>query len=230
MRLTTRSLFDSIQNVLDYFLEAELAVFINSVSMTANRVSFHLRDPAVPFLTSREHTVDQYLSWVESGAYSAILYDGSLLQLTYDIDGRQLVGHRLAYVPCPFDVDSRLLTEGEPIADVVELHRGNEVLLRTPIRFDYDPASAHANHPASHLTINGSDCRIACAAPLHVLRFLDFIFRQFYFDQWVAHGSFFEPAGWAHLEASEAMDIDRSNVHLAWDTHVTQSQMSLGRG
>jgi hypothetical protein len=53
-------------------------------------------------------TVADYRGWLKRRAYSAVLYDGAIVQLTYDVSGRQVVGHRLAYFPCPFDRDREL--------------------------------------------------------------------------------------------------------------------------
>src|SRR6476620_7479340 len=42
-------------------------------------------------------TFSDYLTWLDKGEYSAILADGSLLQLYYEIQAREVVRHRLAY-------------------------------------------------------------------------------------------------------------------------------------
>jgi len=78
-----------------------------------------------------------------NNAYSAILYVGSLLQITYKFEGRNLpAGHRLAYVPFPFDAD-RSLVRDIPVVDLVDLYvaEGAEsVALRSSVRFDCDAA------------------------------------------------------------------------------------------
>lgn len=226
MKISPNAVRDSVKNVLDFLIEAELALYANEVSISGSRVSFHLIDQDVLFLTTRKHpTVEQYLAWVSAGAYSAVLYDGSLLQVTYNIEGQEISGHRLAYVPCPFEIDIELLAAGEPLADLVELYRDGDALLRSPIRFDYDPVSAKPGHPAAHMTINGTECRIACAAPVHILRFADFVFRHFYAPFWHAHYPFFEAAAWRHLGPSTLTDEDRYSPHMAWDLTATESQV-----
>lgn len=227
---TTKEICNAVRNVLDYLVAAELALYANEVAETRNgsttRVSFHSHRPEQPFLASRGHpTVDQYFAWVSAGAYSAILYDGSLLQITYLLEGQRVTRHRLAYIPCPFDVDAELLASGEALIEVVELYRDEEALMRTPLRFDFDSAGARPGHPAAHLTINGSDCRIPCAAPTHVLRFIDFVFRHFYTDLWHAHRPFFDVAAWRHLGQPSLIDTDRFTQHLTWDIHATLGQV-----
>ncbi len=180
---TLRAIRDEVKNVLDYLTSAELALCANEVSISNARISFHLGDHRAGFLLDRrDPRVDHYLHWVKTGAYSAILLDGSLIQMTYDVIAGRVSGHRLAYVPCPYDLDAVLLEGGEPLADIVELYLNDHPALRSPIRFDYDLTSAKPGHPAAHLTLNTANCRIACIAPMHPLRFIDFVFRNFYPD------------------------------------------------
>jgi hypothetical protein len=228
--VTTRQLFDQVRNALDYLVDAELALYANQVSLEHARVSWHSFSMAGALLQSYDHPdVEQYATWLSSGEYSAILFDGSLLQITYEAEGGDVVGHRLCYLPCPYDLDRSLLLAGVPVAEVVELYRGSESALRSPIRFDFDPGSASPGHPASHLTLNGVGCRIACVAPLHVVRFLDFVFRHFYPELHAAHEPFFGSAPWQHIGDSCLADHDRRQVHLMWDVHATATGGQLGR-
>ena len=56
-----------MKNVLDYLGEADLALYINAVSMSGSRVSFHNYGGSIPFLTQHRHpTVEQYLTWAIS--------------------------------------------------------------------------------------------------------------------------------------------------------------------
>lgn len=225
---TVRSVRDQVRNALDYLLDAELLLYANDVSMGPNIVSWHPHDRSAPFLIGREHpNIAQYESWVSSGAYSAALFDGSLLQISYEVEGGKVSGHRLAYVPCPYDLDTSLLAEGEPILDVFELARDSDAALRSPIRFDYAPRDAKPGHPAVHLSLNSIACRIACVAPLHVLRFIDFVFRHFYTELWLAHRPFFEAGSWQHVGPKVLAEGDHRNVHLMWDVHASETSGSL---
>ena len=114
-----------------------------------------------------------------------MLFDGSLLQLTFDLRGSGLVGHRIGYIPCLFllDEEGRALLRSEPILDVIELFRGRGekyLRLRTPIRFDFDPDAATERHPASHMTLNHPNCRIPVRGPLGLGHFIKFVFWHFY--------------------------------------------------
>lgn len=220
----SRAVANDVQNVLDYLLEAELALYTNGVDERPGRVTFHRYDPTSEFILDRSHPgIEQYRRWVEVGAYSAVLPDASLIQLTYDIAGREIAGHRLAYIPCPFQVDSTYLLEGQPILDVVDMYREQDPLMRSPLRFDFDPKAAKPGHPAAHLTINGMDCRVACVAPIHPLRFVDFVFRHFYTALWAAHDAFFSAAAYRHFGKSVLADPDRTSLHITWDVHAKSS-------
>jgi hypothetical protein len=216
---TSRTVRDDVTNLLDYLLNAELAIYINMVSISNQRVSWHAHRPTAPFLINREDpTLETYRNWVEVGAYSAILLDGALLQITYDVDAGQISRHRLAYVPCPYKLDKRMIRE-EALLDIIDLHVESEptkMVLHSTVRFDFDPRAAKLGHPASHMTINSSDCRIACTAPMHVGRFADFVFRNFYPDLWNAHAPYFNKSAQREVGARVITEDDSRNPHLAW--------------
>lgn len=239
MRTTSsRAVRDDIQNALDFLTDADLCLAVNPVEIVARpspkggvrveRVRFVSHNLDQGFLVSHEHPgVNQYLAWIRAGAYSAVLFDGSLIQLTYDISaGGEIVGHRLAYMPCPYPLDLELLAQ-ESLIDVVELYDGSaDILLRSQLRFDFDPQAGSSRHPAAHFTFNSPECRIACVAPVHIMRFLDFIFRHSYPRQHRFHEPFFAPSRWRHLGDPVLTERERLSLHLAWDVHATQSSAS----
>lgn len=227
---STRNVFDDITNTIDYLTRAELVAYPNSVSLQAERVSWHAYDVSNRLFSPREHpSINQYLAWLTAGAWSAILFDGSLLQLTYELSGGEISGHRLAYVPCPYDLDLALVRGGDPLADVIELYRSGDAVLRSPIRFDFDARSARPGHPAAHLTLNAVGCRIACVAPMHVLRFVDFVFRNFYASLWKAHQDFFMDAATRQIGSTVITEVDRQGPHLAWPVHQAPLMGALKR-
>jgi hypothetical protein len=222
-----RALRDHITNALDFLSGAELVLYSNSVRMAADRVSWHAPSNAPFFLERGPASPDQYLAWVTGGHYSATLPDGSLLQLTYEVEDGEVTGHRLAYVPCPVVLDERLLWEGEPIADTVRVYLDepthSAIALRSPVRVDLDMSAADAGHPAAHLTLNESDCRIACVAPMHPYRFIDFVFRHFYPRLRLSQEDWFREASRSLLGDRVLADEDRAFPHLAWDLHPSLS-------
>src|SRR5690349_5761989 len=97
-----------LQNLLFLLADASLTLITRPVVVTGSkpgpqRVTWPRTVAGVgelyrtPFATVRE-----YREWVESDEYSAVLFDGSLIQLSFDFLGNEVVSHRLVYFPCPF--------------------------------------------------------------------------------------------------------------------------------
>jgi hypothetical protein len=198
MRWTPRRCRNQVQNTLDALLVTQLAVDKQETVVQSSPGGFvrvtWVEGPRVDVLQFFEdfYAIETYFSWLAARRYSAVLLDGSLLQMTFDFRHSDLVGHRLAYIPCPFDIgqDGTELLRTEPVLDVIDSYRGQgeEYLrLRSPIRFDYDPGSASAEHPASHVTLNHQGCRIPVCAPLTLGQFIELVFRRFYSDIWAEH-------------------------------------------
>lgn len=221
---TTRALAQSLEALLSTLLETGIAIETTPLAITQNRVAWQPLPSGDPFLSLRAHaTVEQYLAWLTRKEFSAALFDGSLIQLSYNVSNGSVSGHRLAYIPCPYDLDQELLDEGFSIEDAVRLYQDSPeepVALRSPLRFDYDPAAAGPGHPAAHLTINSPDCRIACVAPVHAARFVDFILGQFYPQHHAAHAHDFKGVR-SHLGPPEISDDDRERLHINWPSQKT---------
>jgi hypothetical protein len=83
------------------------------------------------------------------------------LQVSYDFAGDNVVGHRLCYYCCPFDIDEELI-RSEPIGEVIGYYRENQnvvINLRSPCRFDFDIENVAVGHAAVHLRLIGPYCR-----------------------------------------------------------------------
>lgn len=222
MTVTSSVVARELRQTLSAFAEFDIATYTNPVLETPNRVAWHSHGTSDDFLLSRDDlTVKGYLHWLENGHYNALLPDGSLIQITYEFDGGGVVGHRLAYIPCPIDVtdkDSReLLEEGYPWGDLVrdKLLIVEDVQMKTAIRFDFDPINAALEHPAAHFTMNTVDCRIACATPMRMGRFLDFIFKTFHpvLYRENAYLRSFPMSGWFE---PTIIQEQRNGLHLSW--------------
>lgn len=217
MAVSSRVVRSEVDALLSYLIESEIALHANPVSDRSGRISWYPFSEG-EFLEERDDTsLLQYRGWLEVGAYSAVLFDGSLLQITYDFGAGDLVAHRLVYIPCPFDLDTDLL-QREPHVDVFDLYAAgsaNDVRLRGTIRFDFDAARAGVDHPAAHLTFNSPGCRIACAAPLRLGHFIEFVFCNFYPDLWRAHDYLgtFSRVPWGPTTVTDA---EARRLHMAW--------------
>jgi hypothetical protein len=220
---TTRWLAQKLSNALDFLEQKGLILFPNSVLEQNGIVGWH-SIPGKPFtLDYQLPGINTYISLLRDWHFSAILRDGSLLQLRYAIADGGVVRHNLAYIPCPVVVNWNELQHGS-IIDIVEEHLTRDdlsevIVLRTPVRFDFAPESTAASHPATHLTINGSSCRIACVAPLHPYRFIDFVFRNFYPAQHARESAWFAVASNEHLGTRVLTEDDARGMHVSWDIH-----------
>ena len=109
------------------------------------------------------------------------LIDGALIQMMYTFHDNELIKYRLAFFPSPtleaYQQSPEVYEEDEIYADILL-----KSIMPTPIRFDFDPASAtELNHPTSHLTIGHyKNCRIPVFGVMTPNMFMDFILRNFY--------------------------------------------------
>lgn len=188
--MTAKQIRNELERLLVQLVQAKIALTMNAVVLRTvvdgQRVTWNSPKPSPGIMGAKFGTIKEYLFLIDAQMYSAILYDGSLLQLSYDFDESELIRHRLLYYPCPFDVDPFLFNDA-PILDVLDLYcsEGVEaVRLRSPLRFDYDIKSQRDFHPASHFTFVSESCRWAVAFPLSPGHFTRFIFHHFYPVHW----------------------------------------------
>lgn len=220
---TVRAIAGDLENALEFLRIAELAHVVNGHTPrdTADGATLTWTPwTAEPFLRrDLEGRIELYRYWVQNGHYSAVLLDGSLLQISYDFHGSDVVGHRLAYIPCPVTLDRAELRD-EDILEAVDLQLDvlgvSAVALGSALRFDYDPGNAKPGHPASHMTLNSPACRIACIEAMHLGRFLDLVFRHFYAPYWSANRAFFDASSSRGIGGRVLSEDDENSPHISW--------------
>ena len=190
--MTLDSFRDEISDLITLLLESGIAISSTGIVIDYRSPNWRRITWATNKFTSGDlfriesPTVSEYREWIASQGYSVLLFDGSFIQISYDFEDQELIAHRLMYFPCPFDLDQELL-EIFPLVDVVDMYQESGtpcVRLRTPIRFDYDNASAANHHPASHMTFQWSHCRIPVVSPISLGHFIQFVFKNFYPNIW----------------------------------------------
>ena len=132
----------------------------------------------------------EYLDFVRNGVFSTVLFDGSLLQVTYYFHRESVVGHRLCFYPCPVIFDSEELSNEFfelSLETMAAVHFFDKSRSRSPLRFEYDPEAARSGHPATHLHVNWPSCRIPVKSPVDFSQFLQFVFQNFYPEIWREH-------------------------------------------
>ena len=174
-----------------------------------------------PLMVKNPSTIDCYLSLIEMRNYSYLMNDGGAIQIGFKYRGRSVEGHRLLYHPCPFLVTKE--EAGEFGRGPVEFINGrfmdnvkDNLLLRSPIRFDYAPDEATESHPASHLTLDGPGCRIPVRSPLQFGTFIEFVLCNFYLDAW-RHRVVDRLRYLRHDDEECLSDQDRRRIHLSWE-------------
>ena len=213
-----------IRNTLELMLERGLLIAQNPVVEKYHRGCVEVTWAPTPpgdLFRLQEHSLTTFMQRLEAKAYSAIMRDGALLQLHWVFEDDELVQHRLAYLPFPVDDADSMLDDELPVLEVLDYYLDNNaadnIRLRSPVRFDYDPNDKAPGHPAAHLTLNYSHCRIAISEPLDLGRFLKFVVMNFYPEWWRTHTFLREfrttRAGPRCIEPAE-----EEHPHLGWRT------------
>ena len=219
--MTPSSLFQELSNLLSLLLRSEVAISATNVvqfqaSGGFRRITWS-NNNLVPgdLFRSNSPTVSEYRDWIDWQGYSAVLLDGSFIQVTYDFEYTELVQHRLLYFPCPFDFDIEFLDDLS-LTELVHLYLDegiDKVRLRTPVRFDYDPNANSEVHPASHMTFQWSHSRIPVMSPLSLGHFIQFVFQNFYPFLWNTHRFLKE---WPRVEFDTTISEEQQRgLHLS---------------
>ena len=139
-------------------------------------------------------SLDQYLEWLRNGEFTCVLFDGSLVRANFEVIGNSIVGHSLLYWPCPVHFHS----PAENLEDVcaglemcIESPKAAkgvcDLMLRSPMRFDFDPLREQEDHPLVHLHTQFEEARIWVTDTLCFPAFIKKVFRTFYADLWTLH-------------------------------------------
>lgn len=134
--------------------------------------------------------IEQYKGILSKDAYLAVLRDGAIIKAAYFFDRyNSLVQHNLWYWPNPFEISETDINEYTPL-DVLDLYATDwekHIRFRTPLRFDYAPEVSEHDHPAVHLHMQSEECRLGVQEPICFGNFVNFIYRNFYPQEWKMH-------------------------------------------
>jgi hypothetical protein len=168
-------------------------------------------DPLTP--PGATGTLREYRRIIANAQYTCLLFEGSIIQMSFLYDRTDLTKYRMSFVPCPLlfgegelrvDDDQSYINTFDEVAaadlaspthfmdvgykDVVDTSpHSSQLRLRATLRFDFDIAAARPGHPASHFHLTGESVRWAVFGPISVGHFVRFIFRNFYPLQWESH-------------------------------------------
>ena len=192
--MTTSRVQAEIKNFRDLLVAKDIAIAANPVTIrrvgTMQRVTWQSPIGDAPVAAASEFaSVREYAQQLAANAYTVVLLDGSLIQISFDLQHSEIVGHRFCFFPCPFNLQPVDFLE-QPILDIIQLYQeaGSDYLrLRTPLRFEYDPNNASDDRSICHVHLLWAHCRCSVVAPLSLGHFIKFIFHHFYPDLWQRH-------------------------------------------
>lgn len=129
--------------------------------------------------------INQYLHIYENGAYHCILRDGSLIRASFEFNRNILLNESLLYWPAPVFINEDEINElGIREALLQNMQKIDEIhkllIMRSPIRYDYDSTNDSENHPMTHIHIQSAECRLRAKAPICFNTFIKMIFRSAY--------------------------------------------------
>lgn len=130
--------------------------------------------------------LEQYMHILKHNSYHCMLFDGSLIRVNFEFENNELLTQNLLWWPAPYCyVD--LLQEGYAPVDLLLDFYGDpkwheSMVMRSPIRIDFDCKNNTVTHPHSHMHIQNGETRINTENPICFNKFVDFIFRNFYPD------------------------------------------------
>lgn len=173
-------------------------------------------------LKDREYT-KIYTDLYAERAFTVLMPDGALLQLTYLFKGLELEQHRLAFFPSPFLDDFQSNPEVY-LEDVIFAEVVARNIVPFPLRFDFDCREGifqELHHPKSHLTLGQyENCRIPVTAPLTPIHFVDFVLRHFYHTAYLKYAD--ELPRFDRSFNESVFPSERSVIHV----HLPTGQIS----
>jgi hypothetical protein len=215
--MTPKELLAQVNRALDDLTRADLvmdanAMVVQDLGKGRSRITWGATDGAILF---EAPTLEEYLRLLRDRHFTALLIDGGLLQISYEVCGGKIVGHRLCYFPCPVLFDRETVAEFgllEYIESIPSESLRETIRLEAPIRFDFDPVAAGPGHASSHLTFSRDCCRIPVFSPLSLRHFFQFVFANFYAAWWVQHAFLREFPHW--LSDRTLTDEDSNMLHV----------------
>lgn len=184
--LYTNEQITNTLKTLDYlgFIKEYRNTFIGSKDLDSI-VSWNNHSPDRYNSGSMFTSFNQYISIYESNAFHCILFDGSIIRVSFRFSRNILVEQSLLYWPAPITIEDELLEEfGIRHAFDIEIQNLNSksqnFKMRSPLRLDFDSKNGSDVHPETHLHIQNSESRLSVNRPICFNGFIKFIFLNFY--------------------------------------------------
>lgn len=185
-----KKVLSEVHKILDEISSKDLILDVNYPLQTGDKICWS-SNTCLSAYFDIDDLYTLYKSFVKNREFTLLFKDGSLMQIFYEFDKKEIVKHRLFYLN--FTVIEAIKKNelefdyNEPFLDQIELlfelTSDESTYLNTKLlqnigflRFDYDrDSSVEIEHPASHLTINQEGVRIPVKKPLTPYEFFDFV-------------------------------------------------------
>lgn len=161
--------------------------------------------------------LDQYVSIYETGAYHGILFDGLIVRVQFTLQKNILMQERLLYWPAPInipedDIDELGVREAANLYFSEIYAESKNFNMRSPLRYDFDSSNDNEHHPAAHVHIQHSECRLSAKRPICLNTFVKFLFTNFYPDIYPKVLDELEPLNYSGYQIKERATIVRSLI------------------
>lgn len=165
-----------------------------------------------------DSSIQEYLQLLTGRHFNYLLNDGSLIQLSYDVKGKdKIIGSRAVWYPCPVVFVPEEL-EYSTLEDLVLTTPQVNLCCRGPLRFDYAPEQAKQDHPQTHMHAGLENFRLPLQRALEPSRFLRFVMRTAYPTLWRNNVDKFACEDW---RAEDSLtDDDRRVGYLGWNPPI----------
>ncbi|CAM5399475.1 hypothetical protein TMEC54S_02566 [Thauera mechernichensis] len=210
MRTTEKRLRDSFAQIKDNLSHAGLLYDWNETvcekAPIGRRITWATTSTRPDLSDASNSNIDEYLTFLIGRHYHYLLSDGSMIQMSYDLDTRNEVKQsRLVWYPCPVIFLPEEL-EYSSIEELVRTSPLEQIGCRSPLRFDYAPHQATNNHSTTHLHLGMEDFRFPVQRPLEPSRFARLIIRSAYPRIWSTLDCFKTAEDWNSADGLDEED------------------------
>lgn len=191
--MTAPAVRQQLSDFCELLLEKDVALQIQAhkvenLSGQISRVCWVSNNSDHAWMRSEDIEFAEYIAILRAGDFSVLLMDGGIIQISVHFKGKNVIRHRLVYIPCPVqfsreelvDFDEGIIPLDDFIDNLDELELRERLRVRSPLRFEYDPDQQAPLHPSSHLHLGKSACRIPVSGPVSIWHFMRFVFFNFY--------------------------------------------------
>lgn len=118
-------------------------------------------------------------------SFQILLFDNSIIRCSLEFEDDILITQNFSWIPCPLSIDSyhtSIELEPELISEeiVEEKYPKDRLMMRSPVRFDYDSQNNTPEHPGSHIHFQNSETRINTGQPVCFNTFVKHIIETYY--------------------------------------------------